>query len=164
MIQRCTNPKNDEYARYGGRGIKVCLRWRKFRNFLEDMGLRPEDKTLDRWPDKDGDYKPSNCRWATVTEQNRNLRSTKLTADDAQSIRDSVKQGLSYTQLAERFGVSSGHISDIVNQYRWVGGSPITKPRRGEQISKAKKGRTSPAIQASAAKARAAFAKKRSGV
>jgi hypothetical protein len=76
MKGRCYNEKATGYENYGGRGIKVCSRWRNsFRNFLEDMGPRPSDKhSIDRFPDKDGDYKPGNCRWATRSEQASNLR------------------------------------------------------------------------------------------
>jgi hypothetical protein len=75
MIDRCENPNNPSFPNYGGRGIKVCDCWRNsFENFLEDMGLRPEGKTLDRWPDNDGDYKPSNCKWSTPLEQQENRR------------------------------------------------------------------------------------------
>lgn len=68
MIQRCTNPKRDRYPVYGGRGITVCVRWRTFENFLEDMGERPVGRTLDRI-NNDGNYEPGNCRWATAEEQ-----------------------------------------------------------------------------------------------
>ena len=71
MIQRCTNPKNPNFKKYGERGITVCKRWRRFENFLRDMGVRPEGKTLDRIKNHRG-YKPSNCRWATHSQQRRN--------------------------------------------------------------------------------------------
>lgn len=83
MRTRCGKPEHMSYANYGGRGIKVCKRWlgkRGFRNFLEDMGVRPEGKTLDRIR-VNGDYKPSNCRWATPKEQIANRRCSKPVAD-----------------------------------------------------------------------------------
>ena len=72
MKQRCYNPNQISYYRYGGRGIKVCYRWRySFPNFLKDMGDRPEGYTLER-KNKDGDYTPDNCKWADDTEQANN--------------------------------------------------------------------------------------------
>lgn len=75
MLERCYNKNRKEYHNYGGRGITVCARWRKsFENFLADMGERPIDKSLDRWPNNNAGYKPNNCRWATKKEQSINSR------------------------------------------------------------------------------------------
>jgi len=79
LRKRCTNPNNNEWENYGGRGITVCERWNSFENFLADMGRRPSPKhSLDRWPDNDGAYEPGNCRWATDIEQQRNTRKNFL--------------------------------------------------------------------------------------
>jgi len=76
MIQRCTNPKREDFERYGAAGITVCRRWKGrggFVNFLQDMGERPEGTTLDRINSK-GNYEPGNCRWATLEVQIANRR------------------------------------------------------------------------------------------
>ena len=78
MIQRCTNPKHEYYKDYGGRGIKVQIDWLIFQSFLHDMGEKPKELTLDRI-DKDGDYGPRNCRWATRKEQQSNRNSRQIT-------------------------------------------------------------------------------------
>ncbi len=76
MIQRCEDDKADNYARYGGRGISVCRRWRdSCESFIADMGIRPSAQySLDRFPDNDGNYEPGNVRWATKDQQRANQR------------------------------------------------------------------------------------------
>lgn len=76
MKSRCENPRNLKYPEYGGRGITVCRRWRKFENFLADMGERPRGRTLDRLDGNKG-YSRRNCRWATARQQRLNRRVTK---------------------------------------------------------------------------------------
>ena len=77
MKQRCLNSNRKTYKDYGGRGIVVCDRWLKFENFLEDMGEKSDKNlSLDRI-DNDGNYEPSNCRWAMYEEQNQNRRPFK---------------------------------------------------------------------------------------
>src|SRR5882757_4331895 len=76
MKGRCYNPKNHKFPDYGGRGITVCDRWlTSFENFFADMGLKPQGKTIDRM-ENNGNYEPSNCRWATPIQQVHNRRPT----------------------------------------------------------------------------------------
>lgn len=87
MLMRCNNPNVRGYRHYGGRGIEVCERWSGdlgFENFVNDMGDRPDGTTLDR-TNVNGNYEPSNCRWATLTEQaNNKTNSVYITVGNKQ--------------------------------------------------------------------------------
>lgn len=78
IIQRCCNPDNDSYARYGGKGITICAEWRDFAKFIADVGRRPSmDHSIDRIDGSRG-YEPGNVRWATLLEQANNKTTNRL--------------------------------------------------------------------------------------
>lgn len=104
MWTRCTNSKQRGWERYGGRGIKVCDRWKDFAAFLEDMGERPKGCTLDR-VDINGDYSPENCRWANVWQQARNRRGSLHVTYNGQTkplAQWAEELGMVYTTLYNR--------------------------------------------------------------
>lgn len=118
MIQRCTNPNNDEYARYGARGITVCKDWQQsFKKFIDHIGPRPSAEFSVERIDNDKGYQPGNVRWATHHEQNRNMRSnqwitykgqTKILTDWAESI------GLSSCTISNLAAKHNKSVQDIV--------------------------------------------------
>ena len=102
MRQRCSNPNNQKYTNYGGRGIKVCERWNGFPLFLEDMEPSwKEGLTLERI-NVNGDYELSNCKWIPLAEQAKNRTNTVLLEYNGQC--------LSVKEAAELIGVSDGCI------------------------------------------------------
>lgn len=106
MIQRCTNASNKRFKDYGGRGIRVCDRWREsFEAFLADMGPRPSPgHSIDRI-DANGHYEPGNCRWATAAEQSRNTSRNRWVNlfGERMVLRDAATRlGVSYETLRHR--------------------------------------------------------------
>src|SRR6266496_1247415 len=85
MRDRCENPANQDWLRYGGRGIAVCAEWQRFETFARDMGPRPPGLEIDRI-DNNGDYEPGNCRWATRLEQANNVSRNHLLEHDGVSL------------------------------------------------------------------------------
>lgn len=120
MRRRCLNPSQQNYPLYGGRGIRICERWSVFVNFLEDMGERPEGMSLER-SNSDGDYGPSNCKWATATEQARNRpgRSRWITHDGVT---------LSVIEWAEKTGIPSTVIRARLDRHGWSSALAVTIP------------------------------------
>lgn len=120
MISRCTLVTNVKYPRYGGRGIKVCERWRRsFADFLADVGPAPSPRhSLDRI-DNDGNYEPGNCRWATAVEQGMNTGKNVVL-----EIRG---EKLCVTEWARRYGIA---MTTVWNRLRrgWPPEVAVTTP------------------------------------
>ena len=106
MMDRCEWGGNKPaWELYVARGIRVCKRWHDFRNFLADMGRVPKGKTLDRYPNNDGNYELGNCRWATISEQNLNRRVTckvKYNGEIIPAKTLSTQLGLSHNAIMSR--------------------------------------------------------------
>jgi hypothetical protein len=102
MKTRCYNQNSKDYARYGGRGIRVCKRWVTFMGFYNDMARSyKEGLSLDRI-DPNGHYAPSNCRWATPKEQSRNRRNSIIV--DGKPLKQLAEEtGISYSALVSRY-------------------------------------------------------------
>ncbi len=120
MLARCRNPNDNVFHHYGGRGIRVCDAWsHSYEAFLRDMGRRPSlAHSLDR-VDVNGDYEPSNCRWATKVEQMRNTRDNHVL----------THQGVSATlaEWAERTGINSRTLQTRVSR-GWPAADALTRP------------------------------------
>lgn len=110
MRKRCSDPGHHAWSLYGGRGITVCARWDIFENFYEDMGDKPgKGYSIDRI-DVNGNYEPSNCKWATQLEQSRNRRNA-FGAELDEKLRTMLPKGYSYRQIGDLIGKTKGAVS-----------------------------------------------------
>lgn len=108
MNERCNNPNNSHYPKYGGRGIGVCERWNSFENFIADMGKRPLNHSLER-KENDKGYEPDNCKWAPPVEQSRNTsRSIKITFGS---------ETLCLKDWSERLGITDGALKHRLKKW-----------------------------------------------
>lgn len=123
MKNRCENPKNWNYYKYGARGIKVCERWQSFENFYTDMGDPPSPKhSLDRYPEQNGNYEPGNVRWATAKMQTNNLRSNRLLTYNGET---HTMQG-----WCDKLGIGQGTLSTRLNRLKWSVERALSEPVR----------------------------------
>lgn len=122
MIQRCYNPKRFNYERYGGIGVTVCQRWRdSFLAFLTDVGRKPSKQhTLDRFPDRQGNYEPGNVRWATPKEQARNTRRNVML------VIDGVEKPL--PEWAEEYHLKPTLVSQRIHVLGWSAMKALSTP------------------------------------
>jgi len=111
MLGRCRCSSNRSFPNYGGRGISVCERWTTFEHFLSDMGDPPLGTTLERI-DNNGAYAPTNCRWASRTEQARNTRSNRLLTHNGRTE--------CLARWAEISGVPAKTIAARLDRYGWA--------------------------------------------
>lgn len=120
MWNRATRINGIPYKNYGGRGIRICDRWKRFENFRDDMGPSfQQGLELDRI-DNDGNYEPGNCRWVTRVVQQRNTRQNhKLT------FRGETRTIVEWSEIT---GISTGAINMRVNKYKWPIERALTEP------------------------------------
>lgn len=134
MLDRCTNRDNAGFPNYGGRGISVCQRWLSIENFVTDVGCPPSRKhSLDRFPDNNGNYScgicddckshdwPTNWRWATRTEQNRNRRGNRMITFQGET--------LCLAEWAERIGLRTQALWLRLESQGWTVERALTTPK-----------------------------------
>jgi hypothetical protein len=132
MRHRCNDPKEKRYPDYGGRGIKVCAGWGDYRNFIADMGRRPNDEMEIERIDNNGNYScgqcaqcvengwTANCKWATIIEQARNKRSNRHITYNGKT--------LLMVEWAERTGIPIKILWDRIINRRWPIERAFTEP------------------------------------
>lgn len=121
---RCTNPRVKSYKDYGGRGIKVCARWRSFAAFFEDMGECPPKMSIDRI-DNDKGYEPGNCRWATKKVQANNTRSNRRYTLNGRT--------QTVSQWAEEIGIPYNCLL-YRHMNGWDAETALTTPSKAERV------------------------------
>lgn len=130
---RCTNPRNEKWAYYGGRGITLCEHWCSYENFVQDMGDPPSPQhTVDRI-DVNGPYSPENCRWATPMEQANNKRNNirlegKTLAEHAR------KLGVTPEAIRYRIATGADPLSTMKKRKRNYGRTVLQKNLGGSEV------------------------------
>lgn len=110
MMTRCLNPNCQAYPLYGGRGITVCERWKKFENFIQDVGDRPTGLTIER-RNNDGNYEPTNCYWATRVQQANNTRKNVIVTFRGETS--------TFSQMARKHGLDERSCFSRLYNLRW---------------------------------------------
>lgn len=118
MRQRCTNENCKDYKNYGGRGIKVCDKWKTFEYFLKDMGICPKNFSLERI-NNNGNYCPENCKWASRKEQNNNRRDNIFfMINDIRVTRTQIQEKMNWTRDMYRRRSEKYGTDWIIEQYK----------------------------------------------
>jgi len=123
MIDRCENPKNAAFARYAGRGIGVCAKWRaSFEAFLSDMGEAPSGLTLERL-DNNAGYSPENCTWATYRAQARNTRRCRSLTHEGRT--------MLISDWAKEIGIRESSLRCRIGRLGWTVERALSTPKIG---------------------------------
>lgn len=142
MKRRCCNPNSPSYHRYGGRGISVCKEWMNdFKQFVSDMGERPEGTSLDRMDNALG-YSKDNCRWATRQEQQRNREYKVMVTIEGveyRAIELADISGLRYDTIVQRASIGLSY-EEVINPTRRVFKDGLASGAKASSI--ARKART----------------------
>ena len=128
MKQRCLNANHPKYHRYGGRGVTIHEDWLTSAGFKEwalSAGYE-EGLCIDR-VDNDGNYEPDNCKWVTMSENARKKRTTKITLEQAGTIRERLSAGENANSLAAEYGVVHGTIWFIQKNFTHVADGECTR-------------------------------------
>lgn len=126
LLKRCTNPEDKNFKNYGGRGIRVCRRWRQsFQNFLDDMGQKPSPNHSIERKDNGGNYEPDNCIWATAKIQSNNTRANRLIR--AFGMNQKIQTWAKLT------GLSANLIAQRIDKLKWSSETALKTPKRKQK-------------------------------